>query len=206
MKPPPTAEQRLVRIEEAIIREVTRPLIIRPEYVYTARSRESIRHLLWLGPAHYDTDASHAGVQPWLDRLHARAVALARERRRRADRQLLCIREAIYAESDTSEAVFSTRHRGAARNWILRGIGDGDEELTDELLESLLDGVYAQIAEEENEARAEQQQEHYARIHAEWRAARARGDYFTPTASTAASDQDEALIDGAAGRSATDAS
>eukprot|EP00918_Siedleckia_nematoides_P000547 GHVU01001339.1.p1 GENE.GHVU01001339.1~~GHVU01001339.1.p1 ORF type:complete len:202 (+),score=20.65 GHVU01001339.1:449-1054(+) len=194
MKLPPTAERHLARIEEEIIREVTRPLIIRPEYVYTARHRESIRHLLWLGPARYDYHDSLVGVQFWLDRVHARAVALATERRRRADRTLDQIREAIFVESESSEAVFSTRHRRVARNWILRGIGDGDEQLSDELLESFLDGIHARIVDEENEERALRQQEHYAQVDAEWRAARARGEY-TPTVSTAASERDDADID-----------
>eukprot|EP00918_Siedleckia_nematoides_P107438 GHVU01234324.1.p1 GENE.GHVU01234324.1~~GHVU01234324.1.p1 ORF type:complete len:193 (+),score=19.21 GHVU01234324.1:174-752(+) len=191
MRLPPTAEQHLARLEEDIVRELTRPIIIRPDAVYTARHHESIRHLLWLGPARYDWHDSHAGVQPWLDRVHTRVVALAAERRRDADRRLDCIREEIYLESESSAAVYQTRHRGSAAYWIFRGIGDGDEELTKELVDSFLDGIFARILEAENDERARLQQEHYAQVDAEWRAARARGEY-TPTASTAASEHDEA--------------
>eukprot|EP00918_Siedleckia_nematoides_P107440 GHVU01234328.1.p1 GENE.GHVU01234328.1~~GHVU01234328.1.p1 ORF type:complete len:193 (+),score=24.74 GHVU01234328.1:191-769(+) len=190
MRLPPTAEQHLARLEEDIVRELTRPIIVRPAAVYTARPHESIRHLLWLGPARYDEFDSYAGVQPWLDRIHERLVRIAEERRREADRRLDLIREEIYLDSESSAAVYQTRHRRSARFWILRGIGDGDEEATEDLVDSLLDGVYARILEEENDERARLQQEHYAQVDAEWRAARARGEY-TPTASTAASEHDE---------------
>eukprot|EP00918_Siedleckia_nematoides_P102002 GHVU01222889.1.p1 GENE.GHVU01222889.1~~GHVU01222889.1.p1 ORF type:complete len:201 (-),score=28.53 GHVU01222889.1:150-752(-) len=198
MKLPPTAEQHLVKLEEDIVHKVTRPLFIRPEQVYTVFPRECIRHLLWLGPARYDEADSFAGVQPWLDRVHARVVAIAAERTRTAYLTLDEIRETIYEESDSAEAVYQTRHRGAAGYWILRGIGEGNPDLTEELVDSFLDGICAQITEEANEARAQRQQEHYAQIDAEWRAARARGENYTPTASTAASERGEAEIDASA--------